>query len=92
MYFTEALRKYPPASIIPRVCVEDYQIPDTNITIEKGTRVIIPALGLHRDPEFYPDPDKFDPERFNDENKQNIPPFTYVPFGEGPRMCIGKCS
>ncbi|KAF2898215.1 hypothetical protein ILUMI_07962 [Ignelater luminosus] len=84
----EALRKYPPAFIIPRICVEDYQVPDTDVTIEKGTRVIIPALAIHRDPEFYPDPEKFDPERFSDENKRNIKPFTYVPFGEGPRMCI----
>ncbi|KAF2897255.1 hypothetical protein ILUMI_08920 [Ignelater luminosus] len=85
----ETLRKYPPGSLIPRICVEDYQIPNTDIIIDKGTRVLIPALALHHDPEYYPDPDVFDPERFNDENKKSIHPFTYIPFGEGPRICIG---
>ncbi|KAF2894152.1 hypothetical protein ILUMI_12021, partial [Ignelater luminosus] len=85
----ETLRKYPPVPVIPRVCVEDYQIPNTEVIIDKGTRVLISALGLHHDPEYYPNPDTFDPERFNEENKKSIPPFTYIPFGEGPRACIG---
>ncbi|CAD7083929.1 unnamed protein product [Hermetia illucens] len=46
--------------------------------------------GLHYDPEYWPDPDKFDPERFNDENRQKIKPFSYLPFGIGPRNCIGS--
>ncbi|KAB0795913.1 hypothetical protein PPYR_09974 [Photinus pyralis] len=51
--------------------------------------VLISVLGLHRDPEYFKDPEKFDPERFSDENKLDITPFTYIPFGEGPRLCIG---
>lgn len=65
-------------------------MPDTDIVIEKGTRIMIPTLGLHRDGDHYPDAEKFDPERFSDENRKSIVPFTYIPFGEGPRICIGK--
>ena len=52
--------------------------------------IYIPVLALHHDPTYFPDPDKFDPERFTEENKHSIPNYTYIPFGEGPRMCIGK--
>ncbi|KAF2882933.1 hypothetical protein ILUMI_23238 [Ignelater luminosus] len=85
----ETLRKYPPVSFITRRCVKDYIIPDTNIKIEKGIEVIVPIMGLHYDPEYYPEPEKFSPERFSDEEKQKRLPFTYLPFGEGPRICIG---
>lgn len=51
--------------------------------------VLIPIMGLHRDAEYYPDPERFDPDRLSDENKKNIPDYAYMPFGEGPRMCIG---
>lgn len=46
-------------------------------------------MGLHHDPEYFPEPEKFIPERFGDENKQSIQPYTYLPFGDGPRNCIG---
>lgn len=60
------------------------------IEIQKGDGVWIPILGLHRDPEYYPEPDRFDPERFSDERKGSIQPCTYIPFGSGPRNCIGS--
>ncbi|GJQ68333.1 Cyp6a9 [Trypoxylus dichotomus] len=85
----ETLRKYPPVPILNRVCSLDYKIPDTNVTITKGTKVFISALGIHRDEEYYPHPNKFDPERFNEENKTSRPSFAFIPFGEGPRICIG---
>lgn len=90
--FLETLRKYPPLTAITRNCVRDYKVPDIDVTIDKGTRVFIPILGLHHDPEYYPDPEKFDPERFSEENKKNRHPFQYIPFGEGPRICIGEYS
>lgn len=50
----------------------------------------LPMHGIHQDPKYFPDPDRFDPERFNDENKGKIKPYTYFPFGLGPRNCIGS--
>lgn len=80
---------YPALPSLNRECTEDYKIPDTDVLIEKGTRVMISILGLHHDPEYFPDPEKFEPERFSDENKNDIRPYTYLPFGDGPRNCLG---
>lgn len=85
----ETLRKYPPASSVQRVALEDYNIPDSKIVIPKGTAVPIPILAIHWDEEHYPEPEKFDPERFNQENLTARHPMAFLPFGEGPRNCIG---
>jgi cytochrome P450 family 6 len=74
--------------MLNRQCVKQYKVPGSEAVIEEGTPVIVSVLGLHRDPEYFPDPLEFDPERFNSENK--VVPFTYLPFGDGPRNCIGK--
>lgn len=58
--------------------------------LEKGDALWIPTYGIHLDPTYYPNPEKFDPERFNDENKHKIDTYTYSPFGLGPRNCIGS--
>jgi cytochrome P450 family 6 len=73
-----------------RECTNKYTIPGTDVTIEKGTFVVIPVIGLHMDQKYYPNPEKFDPDRFSEETKNKRPQFTYLPFGEGPRICIGK--
>ncbi|XP_031640704.1 probable cytochrome P450 9f2 [Contarinia nasturtii] len=88
----EVLRKWPPATQTDRNCVKDYIYDDGKLKfkIEKGSNVIFPVYGIQHDPKYFPNPDKFDPERFNDENKHNIVPGTYVPFGVGPRNCIGS--
>ncbi|XP_053599163.1 cytochrome P450 6k1-like [Microplitis demolitor] len=84
----ETLRLYPPAPIIDRVASEDYKIPGSNVIIEKGTAVYIPLPGIHRNPKYHPNPDHFDPDRFSDERKNDMEPCTFMPFGEGPRICI----
>ncbi|XP_025830141.1 probable cytochrome P450 6a23 [Agrilus planipennis] len=84
----ETLRKYPAVSILFRKCAQDYHVEGTNITIEKGVIACISILGIHMDPEYYPNPEVFDPERFTEINKSKRPPCTYLPFIEGPRNCI----
>ncbi|XP_050307893.1 probable cytochrome P450 6a14 isoform X2 [Anthonomus grandis grandis] len=89
MVIYETLRKYPPAPVFLRKCTKRYLIPKTNSYIEEGQSVLIPCLGLHRDPDFFPNPEDFDPERFSDENKLQIVDGSYIPFGSGPRNCLG---
>ncbi|KAL1458108.1 hypothetical protein WDU94_008282 [Cyamophila willieti] len=86
----EALRMYAPLAQLDRKTTKPYTLPGTDITLETGTKVFIPLYGLHHDPEIYPNPDVFDPERFAPENVDSIPHYAYMPFGEGPRNCIGK--
>lgn len=89
MVIQETLRKYPPAPLLSRRCGYKYQIPGSKVELPAGMRVIIPIYGLHHDPDYYPDPGTFNPERFTDENKRTRHPYTYLPFGEGQRNCIG---
>lgn len=79
---------YPILPFLVRVCNENYQLND-DLTIEKGTRVIIPVLGLHVDPQYYDNPNEYNPENFTKEAKARRHHYTYLPFGEGPRNCIG---
>nr|AFU86422.1 cytochrome P450 CYP6CS2v1 [Laodelphax striatellus] len=86
----ETLRKYPPAGVLLRECIKDYVCPD-GFLIKQGTRLQVSSYGLHHDPKFFPNPDKFDPKRFDKNSpSHDIVPFSYLPFGEGPRFCIGK--
>lgn len=73
-----------------RKCTKTYNIPDTDIMIEKGITTLIPAYGLHWDPEYFPEPEQFDPERFHDVNRAKLHDYTHIPFGDGPRICIGN--
>ncbi|XP_071037439.1 cytochrome P450 3A24 isoform X2 [Parasteatoda tepidariorum] len=86
---SETIRLCPPTVRLDRVSVKDYQIEDTGIVIPKGTIILIPIIAIQRDEKYYPDPEKFDPDRFSPEEKSKIDPFTYLPFGAGPRQCIG---
>ncbi|CAH0554485.1 unnamed protein product [Brassicogethes aeneus] len=86
----EALRKYPPIPDVSRRCVKEYKVPGTDLVLEEGTLAFIPIVGIHYDEDYYPNPTKFNPERFSHENKQKIKPFSYMPFGGGRRVCIGE--
>ncbi|GBP58407.1 Cytochrome P450 9e2 [Eumeta japonica] len=96
MVVSEALRKWPPFPFMDRICQKRYNIGRPNgkapndYYLQKGSVVGIPIWPIHHDPRYYPEPQRFDPERFSDENKNNIKPFTYLPFGIGPRNCIGS--
>lgn len=92
MVVSETLRKYPSLPFLDRTTVETYKMPNSDLVIQKGTPVFISMLGMHYDPEYFPDPEKYDPERFNEKNKRNIPAYSYFPFGEGPRACIGEIT
>lgn len=77
------------------MCVKPYRIEpqfphESPIVIDKGVTCILSTYGMHHDPKYFPDPERFDPERFSDENKHNIVPCSYTPFGIGPRNCIGS--
>lgn len=77
--------------ILTRECTKEYEVPGSNIIIEKGTSIFIPIFSLQRDAKYYPNPDKFDPSRFFTENRsgKTIVDMPYLPFGDGPRNCIG---
>lgn len=89
MVCSESLRKYPPLPFLDRRCIKDYTLPGTDIILKKGVALCVPLLGLHYDPKYFPDPQKFDPERFADVNKRSRSFGAYMPFGEGPHNCIG---
>ncbi|KAE8745339.1 Cytochrome P450 CYP6k1-like [Frankliniella occidentalis] len=85
----ESMRKHPPVARMDRKCTKEYLIPETNITLKPEASVSIPVMGLHYDSQYYPDPERFDPTRFSAEEKAKRSPYVYLPFGSGPRNCIG---
>ncbi|KAJ8729841.1 hypothetical protein PYW07_016879 [Mythimna separata] len=90
----ETLRKWSPAVLMDRICVKTYELPPPReggkpYTLKPGDVVYNMVNCIHMDPNHYPDPHKFDPERFSEENRHNIKPCTFSPFGVGPRGCIG---
>ncbi|CAL1677684.1 unnamed protein product [Lasius platythorax] len=87
--FKETLRKYPPGTFLMRQSTSSYTFDGTTINIPKNQKVWIPTFAIHRDPNIYPKPDIFDPERFADEAVQTRHAMHYIPFGDGPRNCIG---
>ncbi|CAH2105995.1 unnamed protein product [Euphydryas editha] len=95
MVVSETLRLWPPETVLERVCVKPFNLGKPNSTssndyvVQKGERVLIPVWSIHRDPIYFPNPEKFNPERFSEQNKGNLN-MCYMPFGSGPRNCIGS--
>uniref|UniRef100_A0A914C730 Cytochrome P450 n=1 Tax=Acrobeloides nanus TaxID=290746 RepID=A0A914C730_9BILA len=83
----ETLRMYPPAARSNRLCTKPITI--NGIHFDKDVAFSIPVYAIHHDEKYYPDPYKFDPDRFAPEEKAKRDPLTYLPFGYGPRNCIG---
>ncbi|XP_059489584.1 cytochrome P450 9e2-like [Neocloeon triangulifer] len=90
MVISEVQRLVPIGAFGDRVCTKDLDLPEFNLKFKKGDIVGIPFYSLQVDPQYFDDPEDFRPERFSEENKSKIPPFTYLPFGSGPRSCIAN--
>ena len=88
MVVAETMRLYPPAYAIGRLSLEDQEV--GGYLIPRGSLVLVSQYVMHRDPRFFPDPERFDPLRFAPEAKSERPQFSYFPFGGGPRRCIGE--
>uniref|UniRef100_A0A1B6H3K8 Cytochrome P450 n=1 Tax=Cuerna arida TaxID=1464854 RepID=A0A1B6H3K8_9HEMI len=85
----ETMRRYPPFPFLTRVCTNKYKIPGSTFEMDQGVSIVIPTYSIHHDPNYFPDPFKFDPDRFDAQHSKGRHSFVYLPFGEGPRMCIG---
>jgi cytochrome P450 len=90
MIWDETLRLYPPAWLLhTRVSRSEDKLP-SGALLPSGARVFLSPWSLHRDPRWFPDPNRFDPDRFSEEAKPHRPSFCYIPFGGGGRRCLGE--
>jgi cytochrome P450 len=85
--FREALRLYPPITFLPRVALARTRI--GNYKVKRGALIMISPWTIHRHADYWADPHAFDPERFGPERERDIVPGSYLPFGLGPRVCMG---
>ena len=85
---TEAMRLYPPAWMIGRRAIDDYTVGD--YVVPRRGMIIMSPYVMHRDPRFFAEPERFDPDRWTPEMRAALPKFAYFPFGGGTRQCIGE--
>jgi cytochrome P450 len=86
--YKESLRLYPPAAVMLRSAIRNTTI--GGYRVPRGTVVLISPYGLHRRPDAFPDPERFDPDRFAKENEQKLPKHAFLPFGGGQHVCVGS--
>ncbi|CAG2107875.1 unnamed protein product [Medioppia subpectinata] len=86
---SETLRLHSPFTRLTRVSNTEYKLGDKQIPIKKGHSIDIPIYAMHHSDEYFPNANQFIAERFLPENRHKIIPYTYLPFGSGPRNCIG---
>jgi cytochrome P450 len=86
--FTESMRLYPPAWAVGRQAIHDCKIGE--YTIPAGSTILMSQYLMHRDKRFFLEPERFNPDRWNNDTRTNLPRFSYFPFGGGPRACIGE--
>ncbi|KAM3961509.1 cytochrome P450 6B7-like [Aphomia sociella] len=87
--FKEAMRIFPSLGYLSRVCKKQYTLPHNNITIDEGVLIMIPVQEFHNDPKYWNEPQEFRPERFHPDEFNEMQKNVYLPFGDGPRMCVG---
>uniref|UniRef100_A0A2A4J1G1 unspecific monooxygenase n=1 Tax=Heliothis virescens TaxID=7102 RepID=A0A2A4J1G1_HELVI len=90
LVFKEGLRMFPSLGFLLRQCTRAYTFPEFNMTIDENVRVMIPLQSMHNDPKYFPNPDVFRPERFAPEEFDTNNKYVFLPFGAGPRACIGE--
>jgi cytochrome P450 len=88
MVLQEAMRLYPPVWILPRRAIAADEVGGYHVPA--GAEVLICPYTLHRHPRYWPEPDRFDPERFDPDVKTDRPRYAHIPFGAGPRFCVGN--
>lgn len=86
----EVLRLYPQYSILTRQCVNTYQFPESSLVLDKKITINVPVEAIHTDEEYYKNAKEFNPDRFFDDEGASKHCYAYLPFGAGPRKCIGK--
>ncbi|XP_049733196.1 cytochrome P450 4F3-like isoform X4 [Elephas maximus indicus] len=89
MCIKESLRLHPPVTVISRCCTQDVVLPDGRV-IPKGNICVISIFGIHHNPSVWPEPEVYNPFRFDPENPQKRSPLAFIPFSAGPRNCIGQ--